>query len=102
MQNDNTLNMILCVASDMNPTFATPIDVAKGREASLFGPDGPLDSMALVQFIVEVESALEDTSGKEVVLADERAMSQRRSPFQTIGSLAQYIDQLLADQKAAS
>jgi hypothetical protein len=38
-----------------------------------------------------------DDLGKAIVLADERAMSQKRSPFATAGTLADYIELLLSE-----
>ncbi|GAB1355353.1 hypothetical protein MASR1M12_40970 [Erysipelotrichia bacterium] len=74
------------------------IEVKKGREAALFGNTGGISSMSLVSLIVEVEQAIEQRFGKSVTLADEKAFSQARSPFRTIGSLADYILKLLAEE----
>ena len=92
------IELILCVATDQNEMLSQPIEVAKGADAGLYGPGGSLDSMALVQFIVEIEAALEEKFGIAVTLASERAMSQRRSPFMTIGSLADYAEELLKEE----
>jgi hypothetical protein len=91
------LALITRAAADMNPALATPIDIARGADAPLFGPGAPLDSMALVRFIVEIEALVEDETGTAIILASERAMSQRRSPFLTLGSLAAYVNELLAE-----
>ena len=56
-----------------------------------------LDSMGLVTLIVDVEQRLEEEYDEVVVLADERAMSQKRSPFLSVGSLADYICQLVEE-----
>jgi acyl carrier protein len=64
-------------------------------DTSLFGHDGILDSLGLVTLVVAVEQAIEDTYGVSVSLADERAMSQRHSPYRTIGSLAEYAGRML-------
>jgi acyl carrier protein len=63
----------------------------------LFGGDSPLDSTALVSLVVEIEQQVSDASGASIVLADDRAMSQRSSPFRTIGALADYLQELLAE-----
>jgi acyl carrier protein len=60
-------------------------------ETPLFGRDADLDSLDLVMFRVEVETRLADQFGMEGSLSDDRAMSQQRSPFRTIGTLADYI-----------
>lgn len=69
-------------------------------DTRLFGGNSPLDSTALVSLIVEVEQQVNDKTGGNVVIADDRAMSQSRSPFRTVGSLADYIQVLLTEQSA--
>lgn len=61
------------------------------RETLVFGVGGVLDSMGIVTMIVDVEQAVHDEFGQAVSLADDRAMSQRNSPYRSIGSLADYI-----------
>lgn len=60
-------------------------------ETPLFGKGATLDSLDLVTFLVEVEGGLADRFGMEHPLSDDRAMSQQRSPFRTIATLAEYI-----------
>lgn len=60
-------------------------------ETPLFGRDASLDSLDLVILLVEVEGRLADRFGMEQPLSDDRAMSQQRSPFRTLGTLADYI-----------
>jgi acyl carrier protein len=64
-------------------------------DTPLFGRNGILDSLGLVTLVVGVEQAIEDTFDACVGLADERAMSQTRSPYRTIGSLAEYAERLI-------
>ena len=65
-------------------------DSAITVETPLFGENGVLDSLGLVALIVDVEEMLSDEVGRPIPLADDRAMSQTRSPFRTVGSLADY------------
>jgi acyl carrier protein len=65
----------------------------------LFGQNGVLDSMGLVSAVVAVEQAIEDRYGATVSLADARAMSQKSSPYRTIGSLADYALGLMQEGK---
>ena len=73
--------------------------IVVNSESSLFGDAGLLDSMALVGLIVAVEQDVEDEFGKEITIADAKAMSQKNSPFKTIGSLADYIENLLNEEE---
>jgi acyl carrier protein len=63
---------------------------------ALIGPGAVLCSLELVSLIVEMEQAVEDEYGLAVTIADERAMSRQRSPFRTIGTLADYVLELVA------
>ncbi len=74
---------------------ASPISLEPGTV--LFGEGGVLDSISLVNLIVTLEAFVEDNLGAVVVLADERAMSRRHSPFRTIETLASYLRELLED-----
>lgn len=65
-------------------------DTAPDAATELFGEEGMLDSVGLVSLVVAVEQRLADELGIEVSLADERALSQRASPYRTVGSLAGY------------
>lgn len=66
-------------------------------ETILFGTDAMLDSLSLVSVIVDVEAAVSEVSGRDVVLTDDRAMSQEVSPFSDVSSLTAYILLLLSE-----
>lgn len=73
---------------DKNLTTITP-------QTKIFGTRGALDSLALVSFIVDLEEQISDNFGKNIVLADEKAMSQKTSPFRDVESLTNYIVKIL-------
>jgi hypothetical protein len=61
------------------------------EETALYGPAGGLDSLGLVSLILEVEEAVSDRTGRPLVLADEKALSQRRNPFRDVRSFADHV-----------
>lgn len=63
----------------------------------LYGSQGNLDSITLVRLIIDIEEKVSEEFSNEIVIADERAMSQNRSPFRTVESLADYITMLLEE-----
>ena len=67
-------------------------------KTTLFGGSGILDSLALVSLITDVELLISDEFGKDIILADEKAMSQRTSPFGSVSTLTRYIEILLREQ----
>ncbi len=69
------------------------------KSTNLYGSDGTLDSLSLVRLAVELEEAISDEFGKDVSIVDDRAMSQKRSPFKTVGSLIDYLMLLLEEEE---
>ena len=61
------------------------------EETVLVGTDAVLDSLGVVQLIVEVEGRVESRHGISVTLANDKAMSARNSPFRTVGVLADHV-----------
>jgi acyl carrier protein len=86
------------VLDEFNAELPSGLKLQKSMDTVLYGPSGQLDSLNLVQIIVAVEQQIEEEFGQTVTLADERALSQRASPFATVASLTTYIDQLLEDE----
>jgi acyl carrier protein len=68
-------------------------------ETRLYGSKSALDSISLVTLIADIEEKISSEFGKEIILADERAMSQRLSPFGRVGTLVDYIEKLLAEDQ---
>jgi acyl carrier protein len=71
-------------------------------ETILVGEHGKLDSLGFVSFIFALEQKIEQELGVTITLVDERAMSQKDSPFETIGKLADYISLLLEEKAGES
>ena len=66
---------------------------------NIYGSEGLLDSMGLVNLVVALEERIQDEYDVPITIADERAMSQNNSPFRTVGSLAEYIEDLLLEEE---
>lgn len=69
-----------------------------GPKISLFGNDGYLDSMGLVSLLIDIEESLQ-SEGFNVSLSDERAMSEKNSPFRDVPSLTEYIIKLVGNSE---
>ena len=63
----------------------------------LFGEN--LDSMGIVFLIADLESKISETLDLQIVLADERAMSQKTSPFRSVKTLTKYIEILIREEE---
>lgn len=73
-----------------NPELKNPTESTR-----LYGAKGALDSLALVSFITDLEEMISDEFDIDIILADEKAMSQTSSPFRTVETLAIYIENLI-------
>ena len=65
------------------------------EKTKLYGSSGILDSLALVSFITDLEEKVSDEFEQDIILADEKATSQKTSPFRDVNTLSKYITTLL-------
>ncbi len=98
MNQQEIQNIILQAAEETHSRLAAAIR-DQGRETKLFGRDAPLDSLALVSLIAAVETSLREHCHKDIMLVNEDAMSRSRSPFRTVGTLCDYINELIASSQ---
>ena len=100
MNRSEIVNLIIEAAKDLGIADNESLR-ERGQQFSqdthLIGRNGILDSMGLVNLILDVEQEVNDRYGVLISIADERAMSQERSPFRTVGSLADYILTLIGE-----
>ena len=67
----------------------------------LVGKDAVLDSLGVVSLIVEIEQRVESGHGVSVTLANDKAMSQKNSPFRTVAVLTDHLLAMVAGESAA-
>jgi acyl carrier protein len=84
-----------------NAELSPDRQLSKAPETPMLGRESVLDSLRLVRLLIAVEQEVADTLGVTLTLADERALSMKESPFRTIGSLAQYIEELISEARNA-
>ncbi|RZB29756.1 MAG: hypothetical protein SRB1_02036 [Desulfobacteraceae bacterium Eth-SRB1] len=68
------------------------------EDTVLFGKESVLDSMGLVNVIIDIESRFLDED-YEISLTSEKAMSRRNSPFRTISTLADFIGEQVTENE---
>lgn len=94
------LAIIYSAIDELNSQSIDGLKVAKNVETQLLAKGSGLDSLAFVNLIVAIEGQLETSLGLSVVLVDEDSMSLQQNPFRTVGSLASYVEAVLARQSA--
>lgn len=95
---EKILTLILETAKELgeDEEWAVLSDLDAG--AILYGEGGMLDSMGLVSLVIAVEQAIEDRFDRSVSLADEKALSQAKSPYRSAERLAEYAASQLQDE----
>lgn len=91
---------ILRAIDNLNPQLPEEQQVERTPTAKLFGREAPLDSLGLVNLIVAVEEQLADDLDLPMTLANEKAMSRRTSPFRSVDTLIDFIEEMLQEAQA--
>ena len=84
------VDLIYLAIDELNETSDND-PIIKSATTALYGASSSLDSVDLVNLLLSVEELLEDELGVEIVIANEKALSQKNSPFKTVETLAQYL-----------
>ena len=64
-------------------------------DTPLYGIHGTLDSMALVNLILEVEDTINVKFNTNILIVDERALAKENSPFKTVAAFVNYVAELV-------
>ena len=65
--------------------------LSRSPATALFGEEGALDSLGLVNLIAEVEERVEEAFGQVVNLADGELMSGADDPFRDVAALVEHV-----------
>ncbi len=87
--------IIIETLKELNEELENEAFLNPNSKTKLYGGNGAMDSLALVSFIADLEDKVSDEFEKDIVLADEKAMSVKTSPFRNVESLSSYIKELL-------
>jgi acyl carrier protein len=93
ISDDQILEVVLQAMRATNQARDEASQLVVSADGPIFGPDSTLDSLGLVGLLLDVEEGLQ-AIGCDVVLSDERAVSQKRSPFRNVQSLVGYVSTL--------
>jgi len=67
------------------------VDVPLKMKSKLFGAESYYDSLDLVSLIIAVEEKLNIKYNTNITIADEKAISQKNSPFISVETLTEYL-----------
>ncbi|MBD3727167.1 MAG: hypothetical protein IE936_08885 [Moraxella osloensis] len=95
---EQILNLVLETVKEIGEDQNNQALIDATEDTRLFGEN--LDSMGIVFLVTDLESRISDELDVDLTLADERAMSQKTSPFRSVKTLAKYANTLIEEAKA--
>lgn len=98
MQDKRITQAIFKVVDEINEQLARDRQLDKSLDTVLFGSSGILDSLELVSFIVAAEEKIKEEFGIGLKLTDEKLMTYKNSPLQSIGKLIEHISSRLEEK----
>jgi len=96
-RSERILTLIFDAIDEANQQLPAGSRIEKSLQAALYGRNGKLDSLALVNLIVATEQRIEEEFDVALTLADARAVSQERSRFRTVQAFAGFIAERLKE-----
>ena len=93
------LEGIYAAIDEVNEQLPEGQNLEKSLETVLLGSSGKLESVNLVNLLVAIEENIEETFGIPISITDERAVSEKNSPFRTVETLCNFMLNLLDEKQ---
>jgi acyl carrier protein len=91
---------VYAAVDELNEQLPTGVQIDKSLGAPLYGSTGKLESLDFVTLIMEVEEKINAEFGTDITIADENLLSKEKSPFSTLGTLIDYLNEVLTKEGA--
>lgn len=88
---DQLLKAIYEAIDEVNQQFPVDQHLEKALQTSLLGGKSKLDSLGFVTLVVAIEQKVEENLGAVINITDEVVVSHNEDPFETVGTLWDYI-----------
>ena len=93
------LEGIYAAIDEVNEQLPDDQNLEKSLETVLLGSSGKLESVNLVNLLVAIEENIEETFDIPISITDERAVSEKNSPFRTVETLCNFMLNLLDEKQ---
>ena len=85
----------------INQNLEQPLALEQLNQCSIYGGAAGLYSISLVALISLIEESVENSLGVAIILANEKALSRKHTPFLNVGVLTSYICELINAEASA-
>jgi acyl carrier protein len=86
----------------LNAQLPPGVSVGKSLEAPLYGPTSKLESLDFVTLVMEVEEKINAEFGTDITIADEHLLSKQDSPFSSVRTLIEYLEEVLKNERSVA
>lgn len=86
----------------LNAQLPPGVAVEKSLDAPLYGASGKLESLDFVTLVMEVEEKIKAEFGVDITIADENLLSKEQSPFLSVRTLIEYLEEVLKQEGSAA
>jgi len=93
---------VYSAVDELNSQLPKGAQIEKAPDAPLYGTGGKLESLDFVTFIMEVEERIKSEFGVDITITDENLLSKEKSPFSSLRTLIEYLEELLKPQDRTS
>ncbi|SCZ76064.1 hypothetical protein [Acidaminobacter hydrogenoformans] len=83
---------------ELNAQMDADDQILFDEDLNLIGSKGILDSLSFVTLIAIIEDLISEHLDKSIIIVNDKAFSQDRSPFHSVSSLTHYITDLLMEE----
>src|SRR3979411_1108413 len=101
-QRAGILRAVYVAIDELNAQLPPGVSVEKSLDGPLYGESGKLESLDFVTLVMEVEEKMKAEFGVERTSADEHLLSKKQSPFASVRTLIEYLDEVLKQPENAA
>jgi acyl carrier protein len=96
---ERILKAVYSAIDELNSQLPPGVSVEKSLDGPLYGESGKLESLDFVTLVMEVEEKIKAEFGVDITIADEHLLSKKKSPFSSVRTLVEYLDEVLKEQE---
>ena len=98
---ERILKAVYSAIDELNAQLPPGVSVEKSLDAQLYGATGKLESLDFVTLVMEVEEKINAEFGVDITIADEHLLSKQNSPFSSVRTLIEYLEDVLKQEGAS-
>jgi acyl carrier protein len=99
---ERILKAVYHAIDELNSQLPPGVSVEKSLDAPLYGASGKLESLDFVTLVMEVEGTIKAEFGVDITIADEHLLSKEQSPFSSVRTLVEYLEEMLKEHSSAA